>query len=220
MAGTNVFDELLWKICLELIKFRPVHHRTEFSCCCLLIKRLTNVMRNSYHIWMSFSVSSVEILPVFMSGIADCLNGRMMLFSYQGAHFEDFNYFHFTKWFPIKMVPWYLNYVHANMSYYRCCTNREKANTFLLSLIFPNWADVFTEKKITCSPFCLEDAYVSLGLHDILNTTHIYLLMDQCMIAYLQWRYCRIALTHWLVDEVIQKFITLISIEYELFIFA
>ena len=71
--------------------------------------------------------------------------------------------FHFTKWFPIKMVPWYLNYMHANMSYYRCCTNREKANTFLLSLIFPKWADIFTEKKITCSPFCLEDAYASLG---------------------------------------------------------
>ena len=86
-----------------------------------------------------------------------------VLFSYQGAHFEDFYYFHFTKWFPITMVPWYFNYMHANMSYYRCCTNREKANTFLLSLTFPKWADIFTEKKITCSPFCLEDAYASLG---------------------------------------------------------
>ena len=186
MAETNVFDELLWKICLELIKFRPLHHRTEFSCCCLLIKRLTNVMRNSYHIWMSFSVSSVEILPIFMSGIADCLNGRMMLFSYQGAHFEDFYYFHFTKWFPIKMVPWYLNYMHANMSYYRGCTNREKANTFLLSLIFPKWADIFTEKKITCSPFCLEDAYASLGFAwHFEHNPHLFIdgLVHDCVFA-------------------------------------
>ena len=38
------------------------------------------------------------------------------------------------------------------------------SNVFLLlSLIFPKWADIFTEKKITCSPYCLEDAYASLG---------------------------------------------------------
>ena len=69
MAETNVFDELLWKICLELIKFRPLHHRTEFSCCCLLIKRLTNVMRNSYHIWMS----SPSVFPLWKFCRYSCL---------------------------------------------------------------------------------------------------------------------------------------------------
>ena len=65
----------------------------------------------------------MEILPVFMSGIADCLNGRMMLFSYQGAISKILTIFILQNGFPLK---WFLDILNIRM---QICLTTDVAQT-------------------------------------------------------------------------------------------